>query len=245
MGKNGEGLVKTKIQVVGIVCLLIFSSAQSQEIWRTCVMVIDGDTILLDGDEIVRLIGIDTPETKDPREPVQYYGREAYEFTKRLVEGKKVRLAYDLNKKDKYGRTLAYVYLEDGTFLNAEVVKQGYGFAYRYFLFKYFDEFNQYEREARENEIGLWSDGAGEEPQAARENDSDIVYITRSGKKYHKEGCNYLRGSKIHISLEEACKRRYTSCSKCNPPKCKMEIMGMSASEERRWERGIVHRNYN
>ncbi len=105
---------------------ILFSNAHAQENWRTCVIVIDGDTIVLDGNEIVRLIGIDTPETKDPRKPVQYYGREAYEFTKRLVEGKKVRLSYDLNEKDKYGRTLAYVYLEDGTFLNAEVVNQGY-----------------------------------------------------------------------------------------------------------------------
>ena len=212
--------MKVKIQVVGIVCLLIFSFAQPQETWRTCVKVIDGDTIVLDGNEIVRLIGIDTPETKDPRKPVQYYGREAYEFTKRLVEGKKVRLVYDLNKKDKYGRTLAYVYLEDGTFLNAEVVKQGYGFAYRYFLFKYFDEFKQYEREARANEIGLWSDREGEEPQAARENDSDIVYITRTGKKYHKEGCGSLRRSKIPMFLHEACKRRFAPCSNCNPPRC-------------------------
>jgi len=212
--------MKVKMQVVGIVCLLIFSSAQSQQIWRTCVIVIDGDTIVLDGNEIVRLIGIDTPETKDPRKPVQYYGREAYEFTKKLVEGKKVSLAYDLNKKDKYGRTLAYVYLEDGTFLNAEVVKQGYGFAYRYFLFKYFDEFKQYEREARANEIGLWSDGGGEESPVAYENDSDIVYITRTGKKYHKEGCGSLRRSKIPIYLYEACKRRYAPCSNCNPPRC-------------------------
>ncbi len=76
---------------------------------------------------------------------------------------------------DEYGRTLAYVYLEDGTFLNAEVVKQGYGFAYRYFLFKYFDEFKQYEREARENEIGFWSDGGGEESQDSLKNENNIV----------------------------------------------------------------------
>lgn len=213
--------MKTKIQVIGIVCLLIFSSAQSQQIWRTCVTVIDGDTIVLDGNEIVRLIGIDTPETKDPRKLVQYYGRGAYEFTKRLVEGKKVRLAYDLNKKDKYGRTLAYVYLEDGTFLNAEVIKQGYGFAYRYFLFKYFDEFKQYEAEARENGIGLWSEGEGKESQVPRKNENSVVYITRTGKKYHIEGCNYLKGSKIPISLEDACKRGYAPCSRCDPPRCK------------------------
>jgi hypothetical protein len=114
------------------------------------------------------------------------------------------------------------VYLEDGTFLNAEVVKQGYGFAYRYFLFKYFDEFKQYEREARENEIGLWSDGGGEEYRIAYENENNIVYITRAGKKYHREGCGSLRRSKIPIFLYEACKRRYAPCSNCNPTKCEM-----------------------
>lgn len=217
---NYKSSTKAINSLILVLVLILFSNAQAQQIWRTCVIVIDGDTIVLDGNEIVRLIGIDTPETKDPRKPVQYYGREAYEFTKRLVEGKKVRLIYDLNKKDKYGRTLAYVYLENGTFLNAEVVKQGYGFAYRYFLFKYFDEFKQYEREARANEIGLWSDREGEEPQAARENDSDIVYITRTGKKYHKEGCGSLRRSKIPIFLYEACKRRYAPCSNCDPPEC-------------------------
>jgi micrococcal nuclease len=133
-------LMKTKAQAIAIVCLLVFSLAQSQDVWRTCVAVIDGDTIVLDGDERVRLIGVDTPETKDPRKPVQYFGRQAFEFTKRLVEGFKVRLDYELDKKDKYGRTLAYVYLEDGTFLNAEIIKQGYGFAYRHFLFKYYDD---------------------------------------------------------------------------------------------------------
>ena len=213
--------VKKAINLLIIVLvLIIFANAQAQENWRRCVIVIDGDTIVLDGNEIVRLIGIDTPETKNPRKPVQYYGRDAYEFTKGLVEGKKVRLAYDLNKKDKYGRTLGYVYLEDGTFLNAEVVKQGYGFAYRYFFFKYFDEFKQYEREARENAIGLWSDREREEPQVAQKNESDIVYITRFGKKHHKEGCGSLRRSKIAIFLYEVCKRRYVPCSRCDPPEC-------------------------
>ncbi len=217
---NYKSSTKAINLLIIVLLWIIFSSAQAQQIWRTCVEVIDGDTIVLDGNEIVRLIGIDTPETKNPSKPVQHYGREAYEFTKRLVEGKKVRLAYDLNKKDKYGRTLAYVYLEDGTFLNAEVIKQGYGFVYRYFLFKYFDEFKQYEREARENEIGLWSDGGGEESFVAYESESDIVYITRTGKKYHKEGCGSLRRSKIPIFLYEACKRRYAPCSNCDPPRC-------------------------
>jgi len=118
--------------------------------------VIDGDTLELSTGERVRLIGVDTPETKDPRKPVQYFGEEAAEFTRRMVEGKWVRLDHDWERKDKYGRTLAYIYLEDGTFLNAEIIRQGYGFAYTRFPFKYLEEFRKLEREAREAGRGLW-----------------------------------------------------------------------------------------
>jgi endonuclease YncB( thermonuclease family) len=93
--------------------------------------------------ERVRLIGVDTPETKDPRKPVQYFGKEASAFTQRLVEGKRVRLEYDQQRADKYGRTLAFVYLDDGTFVNAEIIKQGYGFAYTRFPFTYLEQFRQ------------------------------------------------------------------------------------------------------
>ena len=69
--------------------ILLLSFFLFSQNWRTCIRVIDGDTIVLDGDETVRLIGVDTPETKDPRKPVEYFGQEAYEFTKSLVEAKK------------------------------------------------------------------------------------------------------------------------------------------------------------
>jgi len=125
-----------------------------------CTRVVDGDTIIVkigSKKERVRLIGVDTPETKHPKKSVQYFGKEASVFTKRMVESKKVRLEYDWQKRDKYGRLLAYVYLEDGTFLNAEIIRRGYGFAYTRFPFKYLDEFRRYEREARENNRGLWN----------------------------------------------------------------------------------------
>ena len=83
---------------------------------------------------------------------------EASAFTKKMVEGKDVRLEYDQQQRDKYGRLLAYVYLMDGTFLNAEIIKQGYGNAFTRFPFKYMEQFRQYEKEAREAKRGLWAD---------------------------------------------------------------------------------------
>ena len=135
--------------------ILLSSFLYGQDVARV-KRVIDGDTLLLANDERVRLIGVDTPETKHPQKPVEHFGKEAYLFTKSMVEGKEVRLEYDQQRRDKYARLLAYVYLLDGAFLNAEIIKQGYGFAYTRFPFKYLEEFRQYEREARENKKGLW-----------------------------------------------------------------------------------------
>ena len=138
---------------------LVLSGIIAAQDFYLCSRVLDGDTIVVEIEgkqEKVRLIGVDTPETVHPQKPVEYFGKEASDFTRKIVEGKRVRLEYDWQRRDKYGRLLAYVYLEDGTFLNAEIIKQGYGFAYTRYPFKYLDEFRQYEREARENKRGLW-----------------------------------------------------------------------------------------
>jgi micrococcal nuclease len=140
------------IVILFINILISPSFAQTYKVKR----VIDGDTLILVNGERVRLIGVDTPETKHPKKPVQRFGKEAYFFTKKMVEGKEVKLEYDWQRRDKYNRLLAYVYLLDGTFLNAEIIKQGYGFAYTRFPFKYLQEFRKYEKEARENKRGLW-----------------------------------------------------------------------------------------
>jgi micrococcal nuclease len=149
-----------KLSAVGSLSLLaLFFFAASGSIAGDIFLVtraVDGDTIVLADKERVRLIGVDTPELHHPRKPVQYYAEEAYRFTQRIVEGKKVRLEYDWQRRDRYGRLLAYVYLPDGTFLNAELIRQGYGHAYTKFPFKYLDEFRRLEREARKTGKGLW-----------------------------------------------------------------------------------------
>ena len=73
-----------------------------------------------------------------------------------MVQDARVRLEYDGTRKDPYGRTLAYVYLEDGTHLNAKIIKQGWGRAYLKYPFKYSEEFAEYERQAREAKRGMW-----------------------------------------------------------------------------------------
>jgi micrococcal nuclease len=129
---------------------------------RRVAKVIDGDTLVLSPNETVRLIGVDTPETRHPNRPVECFGPVASAFTKTMAEGKEVRLELDdantrRDHKDQYGRTLAYVYLEDGTFLNSEIVRQGFGRAYIKFRFRYRDRFRNLEQNAQENKLGLWS----------------------------------------------------------------------------------------
>ena len=140
--------------------------------------VVDGDTIIVEGVGRVRLIGVDTPESVHPRRPVEFFGKEASAFTKRMLEGQHVRLEYDQERTDRYGRTLAYVHLPDGTFVNAEIIRQGYGHAYTRFPFRYLDQFRQYEREARNAGHGLWGATPAERrassklpPEAARYDD--------------------------------------------------------------------------
>jgi len=122
----------------------------------------DGDTITVDMDgtqERVRLIGVDTPETQDPRKPVQCYGRVASNFTKELIGNQNVRLESDplSDNRDRYNRLLRYVYLSDGRLVQAEIIRQGYGFAYTSFPFTKSDEFLSFQRVAIDQNLGLWN----------------------------------------------------------------------------------------
>ena len=132
--------------------------------------VIDGDTIELENRERVRLVGIDTPEaresrklerdvsrTKTSREAIIEMGKAATKFTKRLVEGKRVRLEFDIEKTDRYGRLLAYVYLPDDKMLNAELLKAGYAQVYTFQPnVKHIDSFLELQKKSRETKTGFW-----------------------------------------------------------------------------------------
>lgn len=128
----------------------------------TVKRVVDGDTIELEGGERVRLVGVDTPETKHPRKPVERFGKEAAAFTKRHLAGEKVKLTYDqanaaTKHRDRYGRLLAYVHRERDNWDHcAELLKQGYAYAYTEFPAARLEEFRKLQREAREAKRGLW-----------------------------------------------------------------------------------------
>lgn len=126
------------------------------------VKIVDGDTIhvLVDGrSEKVRYIGMDTPETHKPGTPVQCYGRAASAYNARLVEGRRVRLVLDAERRDRYGRLLAYVYrLPDGLFVNAELVRRGYAQVLTIPPnVAHAAELLSLQRQARGAERGLWS----------------------------------------------------------------------------------------
>jgi micrococcal nuclease len=141
------------------VCVSAFAAggAGAQELGRV-ERIVDGDTVVVTDVGAVRLIGVDTPESVHPRQPVQRFAKEAATFLRNLALGQRVRFEYDQERRDRYGRTLAYLYLEDGRFVNAEIIRQGFGFAYTKYPFRYLDEFRALEREARDARRGLWAD---------------------------------------------------------------------------------------
>jgi len=130
--------------------------------------VIDGDTVVLLDPKgqpvVVRLIGVDTPETVHPRKKVQRYGKEASVFLTNLLKGERVYLVGDppLGMVGRYGRRLGYLYrAPDGLFVNAEIVRQGYGHAAAGFPFQFAEEFKQLEQFATRAGKGLWAPDAG------------------------------------------------------------------------------------
>lgn len=125
--------------------------------------VVDGDTIKVNIDgrvETIRFIGMDTPEVKDPRKPVQCFGREASARMQALVAGKAVRLEADPSQgeRDKYNRLLRYVYSADGTNLAYQMIRQGYAHEYTYYTpYRYQTQFRSAQSFAQSNNLGLWS----------------------------------------------------------------------------------------
>jgi micrococcal nuclease len=132
----------------------------------TVIKVVDGDTIWVDnnGQRLkIRMIGLDTPETVDPRKPVQCFGLEASAHAKTILGGQSVYLETDPSQDtiDKFGRTLAYVWTASGRLFNLDMIADGYAFEYTYDLpYRYQADFKTAEGDARTQSRGLWSPDA-------------------------------------------------------------------------------------
>ena len=139
------------------------NKTEIQNIFFTIKKFVDGDTFWInDGSKKglkIRLIGVDTPESQARfGNPEDYYGDEASAFTKSILINKKVRLEFDADRTDSFGRTLAYVYTEDGIFLNKKLVNEGYAMVMTVPPnVKYADIFVELQKKARDENLGLWN----------------------------------------------------------------------------------------
>jgi micrococcal nuclease len=164
--------------------------------FQTVSRVIDGDTFEISDGTKVRLLGVDTPEILDPRKDVQWFGKESSLKLRKWIEGETVCLRPDTDKTqdiDKYGRLLRYAWkftneekpsantkISTGFFVNAEIIKQGYGFAYTKYPFQYLEDFRKYEKSARKNNRGLWN--SKRQDQWKKEFDKNRYFAGTCGK---------------------------------------------------------------
>ncbi len=155
----------------------------SYDATATVTRVVDGDTIeispAIDGITDVRLIGVDTPETKEPGCTPQPYGPEASSYAESMLSGQQVELEFDVEKTDQYGRLLAYVYPEGGEMFNEDLVEEGYAQAYPYPPnTRYADRFAAAQESAIAAGLGMWSLGSDQ-----------LALLTDRGNGIGAEGC--------------------------------------------------------
>jgi micrococcal nuclease len=153
------------IALLGILVAVLLTGGEEaeesppDELTAHAVRVVDGDTITVDiegAEERVRYIGVDTPESVKPAEPVECFAKQAARFNARLVEGERVRLVFDAERRDRYGRLLAYVHA-GGDFVNAVLLRRGYATTLTIAPNDSFaDRFNRLERRAANAGRGLW-----------------------------------------------------------------------------------------
>jgi|LSQX01.2.fsa_nt_gb micrococcal nuclease len=186
----------------------------------TCVRIVDGDTIVLSDGRRLRYIGIDTPETKHPQKPVEYFGREASLYNRSLVEGKAITVEFDISKRDRYERLLGYVYVGD-IFVNAELLSQGYAQTLTYPPdVRYVELFAYLQNIARNNGRGLWAGRQSETP--AHLADTRGYVGSRKSNVYHLPHCRHvvdiIEANLRWFETPAAARRAgYHPCRTCNP----------------------------
>lgn len=191
-----------KILLIFLLMFPFIVLAKEEVAFSKCV---DGDTfkvIINNSEKTVRMLAVDTPETVDPNEKVEYYGKESSEYTCALLKtAEKIELEYDIksDRTDKYNRILAWVFVDD-YLLQDKLVINGYAeVAYIYDEYKYVDILREHETQAKLEKIGIWNE--------EKSNSNDIVIVigimllgfiyTYVKKRLKKK----FRGSKIRLDL--------------------------------------------
>ena len=192
-----------------------FCLSLTTTISRLVVFVYDGDTILLDGGDTVRYIGIDTPEIDHKNGNHEFMAQAAKDFNIKLVKGARVKIEGDHERKDRYGRRLAYVFLENGDMVNAILVKKGLAHVMlKTPNVKYKTELLDCQREAMKERLGIWS----RSPATAEK-----YYLgNKNSYRFHRPNCPFGRKvSKKNIvrfqSRNDAFWEGYSPCKKCRP----------------------------
>lgn len=195
-------------------CLILILTGNSFAKEYVVRKVIDGDTVQLDNGETVRYLGIDAPELFPKEGGAEFYAKEAARYNKKLVFMKKVRLEFDVEKKDQYGRTLAYVFVKD-LFVNGELVKHGYAKAMiKPPNIKYKDMLLSYQKKVMDDERGLWQ-------EKKRETEASYIGNKRT-YTLHRPSCKLIskifdKNKIIFRSRMDAIKIGYTPCKICKP----------------------------
>lgn len=209
--------------IAAVICLSGIAVAYDKT--GTVSRVVDGDTFVLESGEKVRLIGIDAPESQDPNKPVEYWSSESALLLEYLVLNKPVGLDFDSDRSDKYGRLLCYVTVNDTLAVNRAMIQTGYAMAYLKYKHSREDEYLASELVARRAGRGMWASPRAvqseipvvEKPKPKDTEKEVIVYVTKTGSKYHRGNCSYLKKSKIPMSKADAIASGYGPCSRCRP----------------------------
>jgi endonuclease YncB( thermonuclease family) len=227
LNRKADLMQKLKLLVV---FFLLSITVFTQTITGNVSYVSDGDTLHLvsNGEKYkIRFYGVDSPESS------QDYGLESKEFVMKRVSGKTVKV--QVMDTDRYGRKVGKIYYGSGKYLNEEVVRAGYAWHYRQYAPNDSD-IKQAEATARSSKIGLWKSSnptppweyrsakrSPEQPQAgnsvasSKNNIENVVYITKSGKKYHRQNCPTIKHLAGSLPRSEAAAKGYEACKVCKP----------------------------
>jgi endonuclease YncB( thermonuclease family) len=193
--------------------VLLYEAAVAWQ-WSQVRWVDDGDTVVLSDGTRVRYIGVNAPEIAHEDMPAERFGPEAKAFNRKLVYQKKVRLELDRERHDQYGRLLAYVFLENGTFVNAGLVKGGYAYCFFQRPNTKYDRFLlTLQREAMAKRVGLW--------KAFHDESGPYIGNTRS-RRFHRPTCRFGKATSaksriIFKKKYDAYWAGYSPCKQCKP----------------------------